>query len=272
MCEVYATLVTNADYARGARALARSLRQAGATRPLLVLATESVPDLEPLLREGCLVERVRQPAVSADFRARHARPSLHAAAPFSKGEKPLFHDPLDNFCKLSLWRLERYQKIVFIDADALVLRNVDRLFAYPAFVGAPNIYEQLSDVGRLNSGVFVMRPNPREYDHMLATLDAPGAFWRRTDQTFLEAWYPDWHGLPYTFNVLQYVFFNLPQLWHWPALKILHYQYEKPWAASHPKRHLLGPLIDLWQRLDGGGSLPADLPTPFGGEAACASR
>lgn len=271
MSEAYATLVTNPDYVKGARALARSLRQAGATRPLLVLATAAAGDLEPLLCEGCLIETVRPPAVSPAFRARHARPALHATAPFTKGEKPLFHDPLDNFCKLALWRLEGYRKIVFIDADALVLRNVDRLFDYPAFVAAPNLYEQLSDVGRLNSGVFVMRPDAREHDHMLAALDAPEAFWRRTDQTFLEAWYPDWHGLPYTFNVLQYVFFNLPKLWHWPALKILHYQYEKPWAEAHPKRHLLAPLIDLWHRLDAGGSVPADLPTPFRGEGACAS-
>ena len=60
---------------------------------------------------------------------------------------------------------------------------------------------------------------------MVARLDQPDAFWRRTDQTFLQAWFPDWHGLPYLDNVLQYVFFNLPELWLWPDLRVLHYQY-----------------------------------------------
>ncbi len=45
---------------------------------------------------------------------------------------------------------------------------------------------------------------------MLERLDAPGAFWRRTDQTFLQDFFPDWHGLPVFYNMLQYVWFNLP--------------------------------------------------------------
>ena len=50
---------------------------------------------------------------------------------------------------------------------------------------------------------------------MLARLDAPGAFWPRTDQTFLQAFFPDWHGLPIYDNLLQYVWFTLPELWDW---------------------------------------------------------
>ena len=64
----------------------------------------------------------------------------------------------------------------------------------------------------------------------------PGVFWRRTDQTFLETMFPDWHKLPYTFNTMQYVYFNLPELWVWKSIRVVHYQYEKPWAAENPKR------------------------------------
>jgi alpha-N-acetylglucosamine transferase len=113
---------------------------------------------------------------------------------------------------------------------------------------------------RLNSGVFVAQPSKATFAAMLEALDAPDAFWRRTDQTFLETWYPDWHGLPYTYNCLQYVYFNLPDLWQWPAIKVVHYQYEKPWAADHPRRAQLQPLIDLWWRLFEGGAPPDDLP------------
>ena len=52
---------------------------------------------------------------------------------------------------------------------------------------------------------------------MLEMLDRPEAFWKRTDQTFLEAFFPDWHGLPVFFNMLQYVWFNLPELWDWQS-------------------------------------------------------
>lgn len=120
-----------------------------------------------------------------------------------------------------------------------MVKNIDRLFGYPQFSAAPNLYE---------------------------TLDQPDAWWPRTDQTFLESWLPDWHGLPYTFNTLQYVFFNLPQLWQWSAIHVLHYQYEKPWQEHNPRRAELLPLIELWHRtLDGHPPPPPlELRTPHG--------
>jgi alpha-N-acetylglucosamine transferase len=261
----YVTLVTNADYGRGALALARSLRQAEAAYPLVVLASENAGFIDELAAEGCRIVETARPELSGGFLKRHSRQRQHEVAPFTKGEKPAFHDPLDNFCKLRLWQMEEYRKIVFIDADAIVLKNVDRLFDYPAFVAAPNLYETLHDFDRMNAGVFVAEPGAAIYEAMLAELDRPELFWRRTDQTFLEHFFPDWHGLPYTYNVLQYVFFNLPDLWLWAELKILHYQYEKPWQAGHGKCDDLKPLIDLWWRVFEGGAIPDDLPSPFTG-------
>ena len=105
--------------------------------------------------------------------------------------------------------------MVFLDADTLVLKPIDRLFDYPEFSAAPNVYESVADFRRLNSGVFAARPSPATFAAMLARLDTPGAFWKRTDQTFLEAFFPDWQGLPVYDNLLQYVWFNLPELWDW---------------------------------------------------------
>ena len=70
---------------------------------------------------------------------------------------------------------------------------------------------------------------------MLARLDTPGAFWKRTDQTFLEAFFPDWQGLPVYDNLLQYVWLNLPELWDWNLARVVHFQYEKPWDPANPK-------------------------------------
>jgi hypothetical protein len=189
--------------------------------------------------------------------------TLFGAAPFTKGEKPPFHTPLDSFAKLRLWQLD-YERVVFLDADTLVLRNVDRLFEYPEFSAAPNVYESLGDFHRLNSGVFVARPSEATFAAMLAALDVPGAFWKRTDQTFLQSFFPDWHGLPVFDNMLQYVWLNLPELWDWGSVRVLHYQYEKPWQEGHPKAARLAPLIELWRAYAGDGPVPAPdgLPAP----------
>lgn len=247
MRRAYVTLVTNADFAVGARALLHSLTLSGTTAERIVLHTDGVdaPALAPLTALGARLVRVDLLPTSDAFNKAHARDALHGRAPFTRGEKPAFHTPLDNFCKLRLWQLD-VDRVIFLDADTLVLRNIDRLFDYPEFCAAPNVYESLADFHRMNSGVFTARPSRQTFEAMLARLDTPGAFWRRTDQSFLQAYFPDWHGLPVTYNMLQYAWFNLPGLWDWASIKVLHFQYEKPWQ-EHAKSDRLHPLIDLWQ-------------------------
>ncbi|CDZ28386.1 glycosyl transferase [Neorhizobium galegae] len=268
MTNAFVTLVTNADYAMGATALARSIRRTGTEADIVVLHTGGVerPALAALDTLGCRMVEVGHLPLSDAFNERHARKNLHGAAPFTKGRKPDFHTPLDNFCKLRLWQLTDYETCVFIDADALVLKPIDKLFSYPEFSAAPNVYETLSDFHRLNSGVFVAKPSAGTFDRMLAALDQPNAFWRRTDQTFLETFFPDWHGLPVFMNMLQYVWFNMPDLWNWESIGVLHYQYEKPWERDHPKADRLRPLIDLWQAFYEGREIPALSTLPKPGE------
>jgi len=257
----YVTLVTNPDYVTGAVALLRSLRRTGTQADLVVLVTPALDDrdLDPLLEFSPRLTRCERLPTSEAFNARHERGRLHKAAPFTSGGKPVFHTPLDNFVKLRLWQLEDYESVVFIDADALVLRNIDRLFAYPQFCAAPNVYESLGDFHRLNSGVFTARPSAAIFADMLNRLDEPDVFWRRTDQTFLETYFPGWHGLPVFYNMLQYVWFNMPDLWRWADIHVLHYQYEKPWQADHPKVEQLAPLIELWRAFYTGNGIPEDI-------------
>ncbi|MBK5912223.1 glycosyl transferase [Rhodothalassium salexigens] len=259
----YVTLVTNAEYGRGALALARSLKMVSTAYPLVVLATERAGALDALAAEGARIVPVDQPRLSDDFRSRHTREKQHAAQPFLKGSKPKFHDPLDNFCKLRLWQLDGYDRVVFLDADTLVVKPIDKLMGYPEFSAAPNVYESLTDFHRMNSGVFVARPDRDTYTAMLRHLDRPDHFWPRTDQTFLQDFFPDWYGLPWCFNTLQYIFFNLPHLWDWRQIRLVHYQYEKPWQTDHPKRDKLQPLIDLWHQVNDHGTLPERVDTPF---------
>ncbi|MDT0683938.1 glycosyl transferase [Roseicyclus sp. F158] len=258
----FVTLVTNPDYALGAKALLRSIRHAGTDADLVALHTGQAGDLSELSSLGARLVQADLLPTSDAFNAAHAKARLHGAAPFTKGEKPPFHTPLDNFAKLRLWQLD-YERAVFIDADTLMLAPCDKLFGYPEFCAAPNVYESVADFHRMNSGVFTARPNPATFEAMLGALDAPGAFWRRTDQTFLESHFPDWHGLPVFWNMLQYVWFAMPELWDWRAIRILHFQYEKPWQ-DHAKADQLRPLIDLWARFADGARIPdiASLPNP----------
>jgi alpha-N-acetylglucosamine transferase len=261
----YVTLVTNGDYLPGAVALVRSLVLSGTSADVVVMHTPHVhaDALASLVGLGARLAACRLLPTSDGFDAAHSRQAQHARAPFTKGEKPRFHTPLDNFVKLRLWQLP-YERVVFLDADTIVVRNIDRLFAYPEFSAAPNVYESVGDFRRLNSGVFAARPDPATFAAMLARLDRPGAFWKRTDQTFLEAFFPDWQGLPVYDNLLQYVWLNLPDLWDWGLVRVIHYQYEKPWDPANGKADVLAPLVDLWRAYHDGTGIPdlATLPSP----------
>ena len=258
----YATLVTNADYLPGARALVNSLARTGTTADVVVLHTGGVDPvaLAPLAAKGARLAACDLLPTSHAFNAAHARSEIHGRNPFTKGGKPPFHTPLDNFAKLRLWQLP-YERVVFLDADTLVLKPIDRLFDYPEFSAAPNVYESLADFRRLNSGVFTARPSAATFAAMLARLDAPDAFWKRTDQTFLEAYFPDWQGLPVYDNLLQYVWLNLPELWDWRLIRVLHFQYEKPWDPANPKAERLAPLVALWRAFHDDTAIP-ELPDP----------
>ena len=254
-----------------ARAMVRSIMLSGTQADVVVLHTGAVTtdQLAPLRELGARLVLAEHLPTSTDFNVRHQRDRIHAVSPFLKGGKPLFHTPLDNFIKLRLWQLEQYRCVVFIDADALMVSNCDSLFDYPEFSGAPNVYESLADFHRLNAGVFVAQPSAKTYENMLKMLDAPDAYWPRTDQSFLQHYFPDWHGLPVFYNMLQYVWFNLPDLWDWKSIKIVHYQYEKPWEKDHPKAAKLRPLIDLWQAYYEGSDIPdiATLDNPVSTDA-----
>jgi alpha-N-acetylglucosamine transferase len=63
--------------------------------------------------------------------------------------------------------------------------------------------------------------------------------------------------------MLQYVWLNLPGLWDWEGIRVLHFQYEKPWE-DHAKADRLRPLIELWRAHAGEGAVPdlSALPNP----------
>ncbi|MEO0543466.1 MAG: glycosyltransferase [Pseudomonadota bacterium] len=254
----YVTLVTNNDYASAAVALVRSLKLTGTKADIVVMHTGGVSGdtLNECIRLGASPNLVELLDTSPAFNERHQRDRLHGAAPFTKGNKPAFHTPLDNFAKLRLWEMTRYENVTFLDADTVVVRNMDRLFDYPEFCAAPNVYESVADFHRLNSGVFTAKPSSATFQKMMVALDQPDVFWRRTDQTFLETFFPQWHGLPVTFNMLQYVWFNMPNMWDWQSVHLVHYQYEKPWQDDHPKVDKLRPLIDLWWAYRTGEHVP----------------
>ncbi|KAK2496797.1 hypothetical protein MC885_014614 [Smutsia gigantea] len=104
--------------------------------------------------------------------------------------------------KLHCWTLTHYSKCVFLDADTLVLANIDELFDRGEFSAAP-------DPGWpdcFNSGVFVFQPSLETHGLLLQHATDHGSF-DGADQGLLNSFFSSWSTsdihkhLPFIYNL-----------------------------------------------------------------------
>lgn len=100
--------------------------------------------------------------------------------------------------KLHLWRLVQFRKVIYLDADTLVLQPLSHLFSLEApFAAAPD--QGWPDC--FNSGVMVATPAAETFDEILE-LNERGGSWDGADQGLLNDFFEDrWHRLSFTYNV-----------------------------------------------------------------------
>jgi len=219
----FVTLATNDSYAFGALVLAQSLRAVNTSAQLVVLVTRGVsePVLTALRQHFNLVQEVS--LIDSEDVVRLAlinRPELGVT-----------------LTKLHCWRLTQFSKCVFLDADTLVLQNVDDLFDRQELSAA-------SDVGWpdcFNSGVFVFVPSEATFKALVELLAQQGSF-DGGDQGLLNSYFgSDWvfdisRRLPFVYNVsFSTVYSYLPAFKRYESqIKIIHFLGAvKPWNLNY---------------------------------------
>lgn len=216
------TLATNDEYAIGALVLGNSLRVVHTQRSLAVLTTSMVSSAmsERLKTVFDLVKEVDLLDTSdASHLELLSRPELGVT-----------------LTKINCWRLTQFNKCVFLDADTLVLRNIDDLFERAELSAAP-------DVGWpdcFNSGVFVFQPSEKTYNDLLCLMNSQGSF-DGGDQGLLNSFFSDWatkdiqKHLPFVYNVVTQTFYSyLPALKQFgKEVRVVHFiGSQKPWCVG----------------------------------------
>jgi inositol 3-alpha-galactosyltransferase len=118
----WVTLLTRASYLPGAILLAYSLDKHASRYPLLILTTPSFPSsILPALERECSLTNTSILPIQSLSPPPENKPSSLIASRFE-----------DTWTKLRVFELYEhgYEKLVFLDADMLVLRNMDVLFDY----------------------------------------------------------------------------------------------------------------------------------------------
>ena len=147
------------------------------------------------------------------------------------------------YTKLQIWNLVDYDKVVYIDADTLVLQNVDELFERPTPAAAPDTFPP----DKFNAGVMVIRPSTDTFKDMMSKINVLGSY-DTGDTGFLNEYFPKWfemsagHRLPFGYNALRTMYWlTAPRTkGYWNAvkpLKIIHYcSSPKPWDSEGTKK------------------------------------
>ncbi|KAL2469204.1 putative UDP-glucuronate:xylan alpha-glucuronosyltransferase 4 [Forsythia ovata] len=205
--EAYVTVIhSSEDYVCGAIALAQSIIQSNSTKDLVLLADNSVSSksLQGLIAAGWKIKHIER------IRSPHAQPEAYNEW---------------NYSKLRIWQLIEYDKVIFIDADLTVVRNIDEFFVYP----------QLSAVWNsrhiFNSGVMLIEPSKCTFETLMENRFEVKSY-NGGDQGFLNEMFKWWHRWPIKINFLK-DFTLIPDLIHEIPKDIyaLHYLGLKPWMC-----------------------------------------
>jgi alpha-N-acetylglucosamine transferase len=217
----YITTLCNGDgYLPGVEVLGRSLEASGSAIPRVVLVTQ---DISATARERLL---------HLGWQLRDIEPIENPTA-----DRLLFPRFGAVFTKLRAWELVEFERVVLLDADTLVLRNVDDLFERREFAAAPDFF--LPD--RFNSGVMVLEPSTDTFQSMMETLSVADSY-DGGDQGFLNTFFANWytmpveHRLPVGYNMAHFCYQFLRGHATLKATleretKIVHYMLQKPWQT-----------------------------------------
>ncbi|XP_007431483.1 glycogenin-2 [Python bivittatus] len=221
--QAFVTLATNDVYCHGALVLGQSLRNYRTSRRLAILIT---PQVSRAMRAA--LRTIFDSVV--DVKEIDSNDLMHLTL-LKRLELGV------TFTKLHCWTLTQYSKCVFMDADTLVLCNVDELFEREEFSAAP-------DPGWpdcFNSGVFVFQPSLKTFKHLLQFANEHGSF-DGGDQGLLNSFFSSWatkdinKHLPFIYNLSSStVYTYAPAFQHFGKdTKVIHFLGPaKPWNYKY---------------------------------------
>ncbi|THU67028.1 hypothetical protein C4D60_Mb05t20350 [Musa balbisiana] len=163
--DAYVTLLYGDEFLLGVRVLGKSIRDTGSTKDMVVLVSDGVSDyaMKLLHADGWIVEHI-----SLLANPNHVRPTRFWGV----------------YTKLKIFNMTNYRKVVYLDADTIVIKSIEDLFKCGKFCA------NLKHSERLNSGVMVVEPSESTFKDMMSQVNSLYSY-TGGDQGFLNSYYSD---------------------------------------------------------------------------------
>uniref|UniRef100_A0A5B7AY19 Hexosyltransferase n=1 Tax=Davidia involucrata TaxID=16924 RepID=A0A5B7AY19_DAVIN len=161
--EAYVTLLYGDEFLLGVRVLGKSIRDTGSTKDMVVLVSDGVSDYAKklLMADGWIVE-----LISLLANPNQVRPKRFWGV----------------YTKLKIFNMTNYKKVVYLDADTIVVKSIEDLFKCGKFCA------NLKHSERLNSGVMVVEPSEAVFKDMMSKVNTLPSY-TGGDQGFLNSYY-----------------------------------------------------------------------------------
>ena len=175
----YITLLSTDDYLPGVLSLYLSLLSVNAKYPLTVVLSNSISESNERVLDSLniITHRITQ--------------SLQC--PNGVNEDTRFASWKYTFDKLQIFGLTEYEKLVYLDSDMMVCRNIDHLFEKPHMSAVIADVFDNPKCNHLNSGLMVIQPSKSDCDKLISIFsfhhfNEPN--WG--DQDVIRLCYPNW--------------------------------------------------------------------------------
>ncbi len=174
--------------------------------------------------------------------------------------QPYFKNTFD---KLSIFDLTEYEKIVYLDLDLLILKNIDELFNYET----PALAKDYPFSNLYNSGVMVIEPNKDDYNNLIRIMKEKVKNEEQLgDQDIINEYFKSINTIPQEFNLMRIIGGNRlirekSEIWDedkqtYPVKKfddknkerkVLHYiMTPKPFQINHPYNEIYSHLYTYY--------------------------
>lgn len=236
--KAYVTVLSDNSYINGVVVLYRSLMNTGTKYPLYAIVTpdvnqENINTLEKLNIGIIHRNQIIPPKMKLEDGKAGQLMDVYG-----------WHKAM---VKLSIFGLTQFEKLVYLDSDIVVLKNIDELFDKP-HMSAIKDFCGMEDIGpedrNLCSGTLVIEPDEYEYKNILRfvqNFDGQGELIH--DQWIIQEYYPVWKEMQ---NILRLpveygcwtTFYSEEDLYYPKKdIKILHIIDRKPWTQSKEYFH-----------------------------------
>lgn len=225
----YISYVCSDNFIPGVVALYNSVRNADCENDFLVLVTDDVTEeARQILAERNLqivnVEKVL-------YNGEHKDKILDRYGKTDESWKM--------FTKLNIWKQTKYEKLIYLDADTIVLENIDELFDIDQLGAVLGGSQGLNYIG-IEAGVLVINPNLDTYNKLVEALESDVYNIKMSDQSFLNDYFTRIESI----NHIPEVYNRLYKKNSNPTgAKVFHFNSNKPWISPET---LSKSCVNLW--------------------------